>query len=204
MQRQLFLLSVLLCGPALLLAGPPLICHPIDIGTAKSLPWRAGVQGWDGADPAYDTRRVLDDTLTLLSSAAPLTLRMETLRRAAIYVARHDALAHEISARLLARTLDSETAGKPDPLAWFDAGYWAETLRQVTYIYRYDMLTPAERTAWKLRGDRASVDGYPWVRRAQQLAGARSPLALSMDDALGRMEEYRQADRKITTASTTR
>ena len=26
-------------------AGPPLLCHPFDIGSAKSLPW-SGVSGW--------------------------------------------------------------------------------------------------------------------------------------------------------------
>ena len=36
----------LLTLPAL--AGPPLICHPVEIHGAKSLPWNASAQGWVG------------------------------------------------------------------------------------------------------------------------------------------------------------
>ena len=39
----LVLASIALARPAL--AGPPLLCHPFDIGTAASLPW-SGTRLW--------------------------------------------------------------------------------------------------------------------------------------------------------------
>ena len=66
--------------------GPPLICERIQIGTAKSLPWK-DVEGWAGKDPSYDVKRLTADTLAILAPGAPMPLRMETMRRAAIYAA---------------------------------------------------------------------------------------------------------------------
>jgi len=180
------LLGSLLAGvPAV--AGPPLICQPIDIGGAKSLPWRA-VNGWDGTEGSYDTTRLTADTLPLLAPESPVNVRMETMRRAALYAAKNERLAEELSNRLMARALDAEAAGKADPLAWFDAGYFVETLRQATFIYRYDMLSAEERKAWRLRGAGSPLDGYPWVRKAIRLGGK------NMEEALSRMGEYRKTD----------
>jgi hypothetical protein len=168
-------------------AGPPLICHPIGIGNARSLPWTNNTS-WEGADPSYNVSRLSEDTLALLTPDTPLQVRMETLRRAAIYAAREARLADELTARLLARTLDAEAAGKSDPIAWFDAGYFVETVRQATVVYRHDMLRPAERAAWKLRGESPGLDGYAWVRKAIRLGGK------NMEHAMSLMEEYRKAD----------
>jgi hypothetical protein len=180
------LLACLLASvPAI--AGPPLICQPIDIGNAKSLPWRM-VNGWDGTDRSYDTARLMGDMLALLAPGAPLNLRMETMRRAALYAAKDERLASDLTNRLLARTLDAEASGKADPQAWFDAGYFVETLRQATFIYRYDMLSPEERKAWQLRGAGSPLDGYPWVEKAIRMGGR------GMEQALSRMGEYRKAD----------
>lgn len=171
------------------LAGPPLICERIEIGNAKSLPWR-NVNGWDGTEKSYDVAKVTADTVALLVPSMPLAVRMETLRRAAIYAAKHEAIAEQLSARLLARVVDSTATGKQDPLAWFDAGYYAEALRQVTFVYRYDMLSPQEREQWKLRGDKLGLDGRPWVEKAIRLGGK------GMEVALGKIEGYREADLK--------
>jgi len=171
------------------LAGPPLICERIEIATAQSLPWR-NVNGWDGSDKSYDVSKLTPDVMALLTQAMPLTVRMETLRRAAIYAARHENLAEQLSARLLARIADATAAGKQDPLAWFDAGYYAEALRQVTFIYRHDMLSPAERTEWKLRGDKLGLDGRPWVEKAIALGGR------GMEPAIAKINGYRDADLK--------
>jgi len=167
--------------------GPPLVCERIDIGNAQSLPWR-NVEGWQGTDPAYDVSKLSSDTLALLKPETPIKVRMETLRRAALYAAAHTRLADEVASKLLARTLDGEAAGKADALAWFDAGYFVETVRQATFVYRYDMLSPAERAAWKLRGDNPRLDGYAWIRKAIRLGGK------GMDLALSKVEEYRRAD----------
>ncbi len=170
-------------------AGPPLICERIEIGDAKSLPWRS-VNGWDGSDKTYSTGALTKDTLALLTPATPMNVRMETLRRAAIYSARSLKLSEQLSARLLSRIADATATGKSDPLVWFDAGYFAEALRQVTFVYRYDMLSPAERTQWKLRGEELGLDGRPWIEKAIRMGGK------GMEPAIAKIEDYRQADFK--------
>ena len=116
---------------------------------------------------------------------------METIRRAAIYAARNEAVAHELTARLVARIADTEAAGKPDANAWFDAGYYAESLRQIGFVYRYDMLSPGEKANWKVRGDGVpAIDGQPWIEKAIRLGGK------GMEIALANVTEYRQVDRK--------
>jgi hypothetical protein len=191
MNTKTFLRNLLAAGALLTAvqawAGPPLICHPIDIGNAKSLPW-ANNRSWEGADPSYNLSRLTGDTLALLAPDTPIQVRMETLRRAAIYAAKEARLADELTARLLARTLDAEAAGKSDPIAWFDAGYFVETVRQATFVYKYDMLSPVDRAAWKLRGETPGLDGYAWVQKAIRLGGK------NMDRIAALMVEYRKAD----------
>ena len=115
---------------------------------------------------------------------------METLRRAGIYSAKGARLAGELTGRLLARALDAEAAGTPDPFAWFDAGYFVETIRQATFIYRYNMLNSTDRVSWQLRGDTPRLDGYPWVQKAIRLGGAGMAPALSL------ITEFRAKDLK--------
>jgi hypothetical protein len=175
--------TALLALPAL--AGPPLICHRIEIGDAKSLPWRMNAKGWDGAERSYDVgAKLIADTFALLTPATPIPVRMETMRRASIYAARQARLAPEIADRLEARASKSGAA-----LDWFDAGYWIESVRQASFIYRYDMLSPAEKHSWQIRTGLDGRDGYPMVKKAMMLGGAPG-----MERALGLIEEYRRAD----------
>lgn len=134
-------------------AGPPLICHPLDIGQAQSLPWVTHLKNWDGADPSYDRSRLIGDTLNLLAPGAPVLVRMETIRRAAVYSGTDPATGFDLLSRLMARAMSNGG----DALAWFDAGYMAETLRQ--FEHRLKRKVPAE------------FDGYAWTRKAIQLAG---------------------------------
>src|SRR6185436_10451411 len=64
-------------------AGPPLLCHPFEIGKAASLPWTG--PEWQGMKATYDINRLVDDTTALLTPQTPVLVRMETLRRAAVY-----------------------------------------------------------------------------------------------------------------------
>src|SRR5260370_25744458 len=68
-------------------AGPPLICHPYDIGNAQSLPWGHGrdAVGFDNPDSSYNTKQLTTDTLKILDSGAAVLVRMETMRRASLY-----------------------------------------------------------------------------------------------------------------------
>jgi len=107
------------------MAGPPLICHVIQIGDAKSLPYvDLNYQKQNGS---YDLKHLTRDTLAILESNAPVLVRMETLRRATIYARQDPQVAKELITRLRARAADSDATGRPDPLAWFDVGYLAET-----------------------------------------------------------------------------
>jgi hypothetical protein len=135
-------------------AGPPLICHPIEIGQARSLPWIDWNQKGSGG---YDLKNLTRDTLAILDSNTPVLVRMETLRRATIY-GRHDQqIAKELLTRLHARAANSDAVGHADALAWFDAGYLAETYKK-----------------WIGKGEPSpatGLDGYGWVKKAIGLRG---------------------------------
>jgi len=153
----LALLFTLLVTAAPALAGPPLICHPIDIGAAKSLPWTTA-PGWNGVEASYDLSRLTDDTLSLLTPQTPIDVRRETLRRAAIYSAADAGLADALTTRLVARATEAEAAGKPNATAWFDAGYFVETVEQAALVY--PILRAEERP-----------DGLAWIQKAIKLGG---------------------------------
>jgi hypothetical protein len=156
------ILAAILAIPHAALGGPPLICHPLDIGGAKSLPWMGGDRqsgrDWRGVDSSYDLGRLVEDTLALLTPERPVIVRMETLRRASVYgvwalrdhkvgySVKDEKVARELLDRLLARARDSEAKRKADALAWFDAGYLAETYKQAglaTDVKGYDLVVKA-------------------------------------------------------------
>ena len=125
------------------LAGPPLVCFPFEIGNARSLP--IVHTGYGAVDPKYDVSRLSADTIELLDAKTPVIVHMETMRRAALY-----ALANRpAGADLLAKV--RERAGKKTenaPLAVFDFGYLVETYRQAGVHLADD------------------IDGYVWVQKA--------------------------------------
>jgi hypothetical protein len=136
-------------------AGPPLICHPLEIGQAKSLPW---VDFNYRGSTDYDLKNLSRDTLAFLDSRTPVLVRMETLRRATIYARQDSRVAKELITRLQERAANSDAAGHPDALAWFDVGYLAEAYKQ-----------------WMGKGEpnaAAGLDGYSWVRKAISLRGS--------------------------------
>jgi hypothetical protein len=132
-------------------AGPPLICHPYNIGDAKSLPWNGGAN-WDNPDPSYDVKNLPGDTLALLTAQTPVLVRMETLRRAVLYGANN----HDAARSLLARLKDRQTSsGKSDAMADFDYGYFLASLKQIEWLYKEDLT--------------GGVDGYKYVESALAL-----------------------------------
>src|SRR2546429_8323872 len=80
------IVAILLGFTTTAFAGPPLICHPIEIGQAKSLPLIDWNQKGTGS---YDLKNLSRDTLAILNPSTPVLVRMETLRRATLY-ARQD------------------------------------------------------------------------------------------------------------------
>ena len=149
-------------------AGPPLLCHQFDAGNAALLPWAPAGQAWNAPDPSYDIKNLTADTLRLLSPEAPILARMENMRRAAIYAGRDERVAADLLTAVLARAQTDAGRGR-DPLAWFDAGYLVETYRQMSQVYKWDMLNAGDKAAWKLRNEPA-VDGYAMVAKALRLA----------------------------------
>jgi hypothetical protein len=132
-------------------AGPPLICHPYNIGGAKSLPWGSG-PGWDTLDSAYNVQNLANDTLALLDQTTPVLVRMETLRRAVLYGARDHAAARALLAQLQDREVAAEKSAKPSAFAYFDYGYFLSSLKQINWLYKEDLT--------------AGVDGYGFVQKA--------------------------------------
>src|SRR5713101_7362008 len=145
-------------------AGPPLICHTIEIGQAKSLPWISHNWKLTGSE-SYDVKNLVPDTLAILSSNAPVLVRMETLRRATLYAEKDQQTAKELLTKLHARALNAESSGHPDALAWFDAGYLAETYKQ--WIGQRWM-----RVNENEQNPAAGVDGYALVKKALGLRGS--------------------------------
>jgi hypothetical protein len=146
-------LAVLVLAPAAVQAGPPLICHPVDIGGAASLPWGSG-PGWNTPQPGYDRTRLVKDTLALLSPSARIRVRMETLRRATVYAMSDPDRGRELLARLEERARDGGP-GEGGGLALFDAGYLIEAYKQARIITGRDIVDPAR-------------DGEAMVQEARQ------------------------------------
>src|SRR5262245_24316077 len=124
------LIAISFARPAL--AGAPLICFPFDIHGARSLPF--GTNGFHDIDRSYDVSRLVDDTLALLAPDTPVIVRMETMRRATLYVESKPAIATALLAKLeeRARTATPSAAA----LADFDLGYLIETYRQANQTLR--------------------------------------------------------------------
>jgi hypothetical protein len=138
-----------LLGARPALAGPPLVCFPFNIGSARTLPM--GPNGWHDTDPKYDVSRLIDDTIGLLGADTPVIVRMETLRRATVYAGANPKIAAALLAKLEARAKATE----PDvALAVFDLGYLVETYRQAAPMFKNAL--PSVET----------VDGYGLVQKA--------------------------------------
>ena len=149
-------------------AGPPLICHAIDIGTAQSLPWTSS--GWNlSGQETYDVSRLVPDTLALLAPGTPVLVRMETLRRATLYAQNRAGAAMELLMRLEARTRENPK----DALAAFDFGYLAETYKQASWLRQHtDWLKATEGGETARTNVAMKIDGYEWVRKAIALRGS--------------------------------
>ena len=145
------------------IAGPPLLCHPFDIGSAKSLPWDGTRAFWQGrAD--YRLENLVADTEALLTPSTPVIVRMETLRRAALYASADGEVAHRLYAKLGERLRASQKpGGRPDDLALFDFGYLTETYRQIAELDRG--MSEFRGRGPALREAIGSADGYSMIKK---------------------------------------
>jgi hypothetical protein len=154
-------------------AGPPLICHPVDIGGAASLPWGSG-PGWNTPLSSYDRGRLVADTLALLSPATPIRVRMETLRRATVYAMDDPERGRELLARLEARVRDGGSGSDHD-LALFDAGYLIEAFKQARMITNRDMVDPARDGEAMVSQARQGREKDPDMAHAAELIASGKP-----------------------------
>jgi hypothetical protein len=127
--RPLLAVTLVAFTAAPALAGPPLVCFPFDIGPATSLPWDRDNSHWKGMRADYDVSHLTGDTVALLTPVTPIVVRMETLRRAAIYATTSEKAARALVETLLARAKRSAPPAEA-ALAEFDAGYLIETMKQ--------------------------------------------------------------------------
>jgi len=140
-------------------AGPPLLCHPFEIGTARSLPWDGN---WSQGKADYKIANLIPETEALLTPATPVLVRMETLRRAALYASTNAQVANQLLSRLLARANESETGGRPDALALLDAAYVAEAFREIASLSGADFTARAEGA----RATLGRADGYALISKS--------------------------------------
>lgn len=148
------IVAVLLALSTFALAGPPLVCHSIEIGQAQTLPWVD--LNYRKGTGSYDLNNLSKDTLAILDSNPSVLVHMETLRRATIYARQDPQVAKELLTRLHVRAANSDA--KTGALAWFDLGYLAETYKQ-----------------WFGQGEpnpARALDGLAWVGKAIQMRGS--------------------------------
>jgi len=145
-------------------AGQPLLCWPFDIEGERSLPFVQS--GWRATSPDYDTSKLVEDTLGMLTPSTPVIVRMETLRRATAYTIENKALGEELNARLEARVRLAKASGKTDALAVFDYGYLLGIYSQTGHPLKSALV-----------GDAGG--GYQMVKKAIELRGGDPEMELA-------------------------
>ncbi|MEP6593188.1 MAG: hypothetical protein ABJC51_05820 [Acidobacteriota bacterium] len=186
-------------------AGPPLLCHPFDIGSARSLPW-SGAASWYDRQAGYDIQRLVADTTAILTPAAPVLVRMETLRRAAIYAAGDPQVAKRLFLAFSSRIPADDTASPGHALALFDAGYLTETFREINRLasYHSDAFAISADTLAALVKD---VDGYALVQKSLALRAGDPSIefasALIATSTAGRKGPYAQHAAKARAGAAT-
>lgn len=164
MAAAVLLVAMSVASPAV--AGPPMLCHPFDIGDARSLPWD-GSRSWFHVRADYPIANVVRDTEALLTPSTPVIVRMETIRRAALYATLDREVAATLFARISARAQDP----KAGALALLDATLLTETYRQLAKLDPFSDHRPRARIARAVVG---SADSRALLART---------LAASPDDA---------------------
>jgi hypothetical protein len=159
------------------MAGPPLLCHPFDIGTAKSLTWDNS-HGWQGRVGATSMKTLVADTEGLLTPDTPVIVRMETIRRAALYASTDAQVATELFTRLQARASSAKSGG----LETFDAGYLIETFRQISKMKGWERDDRAQTQLTTLQSLVDKADGEAMIQ--QSLAARNGDPAIEFAAAL--------------------
>ena len=164
-----------LAAPAL--AGPPFICHPFEIGDARSLPWTGG--DYLGMRGDYDITHVVSDTEALLKTDMPTLARMETLRRAVLYASQNRALAERLVSTLAARVDAADKTGRSDAVLLFDLGYTLEAMSEIEMLGHHmgsDLAVRGRALAGMTRPD----DGRALILKSAALRPGDAGIAFAM------------------------
>jgi hypothetical protein len=187
LSRSVALFGVFLFIATALLAGPPLVCHSFDIGSAKSLPWISHSWNLTGTE-TYDTSSLTADTMAILAADHSVIVHMETLRRATLYARKDPAAAKELLTKITAGT-KSASSDETRALNYFDTGYLAE-------VYKQWLGDGAANPA-------TGLDGRALIREAIQLRGSdpQMEFAAALVTLTGPSAEYKaHVDRAIAGA----
>lgn len=172
-------LPLVLPEPPKAALGTPLLCQEFAIGDARSLPW-----GHDnGGRPDYDRGRLVADVAEILKTEPDLIVRLETLRRAALYTRGDRALAWELLGRIGLAVLEQSAISSKECSAWFDVGYLAAALEQMgtDLDFRAGVAENQEGYAYMLKAlDRARAE------RADQVATIEFVAALLVHPSMRR------------------
>ena len=105
--------------------------------------------------------------LVKLRIAEVSQIRGKAAKGSNISALRDEKVADQVLTRLVDRTHKSESGTKADALAWFDAGYFAETLKQAAPVAREKNPELGKAIAAMA----AKVDGYAMVQKSLTLRG---------------------------------
>jgi hypothetical protein len=196
LQRSILSLAAAFLGFATLAqAGPPLICHAIQIGQAKSLPWVS--EGWNlSGQEDYNLTHLVPDTLAILIPHTAVLVRMETLRRATIYAQQDPQVAAALLAAIRDRATTAEAQGHADALAWFDAGYLVEAYKQANWLFEKapGMIGDQHWVRSEKSNPATGLEGYAWVAKAISLRGddAEMEFAAALITLEGQPQDYQE------------
>lgn len=169
------LAATVIFQPGALLAGPPLLCQPIEIGKAQSLPWGEGA--WSNDQIKLSDAEFVALTLELLSADAGMLTRMETIRRAAVHAAERPTTAGAMLTSLRERLVKPDGRGDSD--ARFNLGYMLATFEQMNIV--------ADHNARGVSGRRRSeltlipgLDAYALVKEAAMDSERRDEIEFAL------------------------
>ena len=99
----------------------------------------------------------------------PVIVRMGTLRRATIYAMRDRNIATQLIATITKRAYALERDGRPDALAWLDAAYLVEAMREVASLDQMTDNTSFRNGVRAVQGLTAGADGYALILKSLEL-----------------------------------
>ena len=155
-------------------AGPPLLCHAIEIGEAESLPWGDGT--WQNDKITLSDADFVARTLALLSPEAAVLTRMETIRRATIHAAEYPEAARELMSVVRSRV---HAAEHPSAMSVFDLGYLMATFGQMNMVTEHNSTgySGGQRKVLSVAGN---LNAYELLKKAASLSSDVAPIEFAL------------------------